>query len=130
MSIVKTLKEVSKGLLMTSESDYPFEVILWEGKAKEPLTVEKMLQVTNHSIDTSVEIVDLDYLFRNAAQEKEWHDEQQKATVKQFQLLLETLKNNLSDLQVYRVGTIEVDVYIVGKNESDLVGLSTKLIET
>jgi hypothetical protein len=130
MSIVKTLKEVSKGLLMTSESDYPFEVILWEGKAKEPLTVEKMLQVTNHSRDTSVEIVDLDYLFRNAAQEKEWHDEQQKATVKQFKLLLETLKNNLSDLQVYRVGTIEVDVYIVGKNESNLVGLSTKLIET
>jgi hypothetical protein len=116
---------------MMSESDYPFEVFLWEGQAQEELSPEKLLQLTEHSPELSVETVDLDYFFRNVAQEKDWHEESQKMMVKRFQALLETLRTNLSDIQVYRVGTVNIDVYIVGKTPSgDLAGLTTKLVET
>ncbi|RCJ36904.1 nuclease [Nostoc minutum NIES-26] len=129
--ITKKLKQASDGLLFMSESDYPFEVFFWSAQAKETLTDQKLLQLTGHSQDVLVETVDLDYLFRNSAQEKDWHDRQQKETVKKFQSLVETLKANLSDIQVYRVGTINIDVYIVGKTPSgDLAGLSTKVVET
>lgn len=131
MSIFETLKRGSEGLLMMSESDYPFEAFLWPGAAKEALTTAKLLQLTGHSQDSPVETVELDYFFRNSAQEKDWHDAQQKGTVKKFQLLVETLKANLSDIKVYRVGKISIDVYIVGKTKSDdLAGLSTKVVET
>jgi len=69
--------------------------------------------------------------FRNCAQEKEWQDEIQKQNVSKFQSLVKTLKDNLTDIKVYRIGTINIDVYIVGKTASgDLVGISTKVVET
>ncbi len=131
MTILEKLTQASTGLLMTSESDYPFETFVWSGQAKEALTTEKLLQLTNHPEDLPVETIELDYFFRNAAQEKEWHDEQQKENVKKFQSLIETLKANLNDLKVYRVGTSAIDVYIVGKTDGDdLAGVSTKVVET
>lgn len=126
--IVEKLKEASTGLLMMSESDYPFEVVQWEGAA--PVTQEKILQLTG-SQDLPVEVVDLDYLFRNCAFEQEWHNELQKKDVKKFQTLIQTLKDNLSDISVYRVGKINIDAYIIGQTkDGDLAGVTTKLVET
>ncbi|WP_414756609.1 nuclease A inhibitor family protein [Anabaena sp. CCY 9910] len=129
--ITENLKQASDGLLMMSESEYPFEVFFWNNQAQEPLTNQKLLELTGHPPETSVETVDLDYLFRNCAVEKEWHDEVQKQNVQKFQTLVKTLKDNLTDIKVYRLGTIDIDVYIVGKTPSgDLAGISTKVIET
>ncbi len=126
--IVEKLKEASTGLLMMSESDYPFEVVQWESAA--PATQEKILQLTG-SQDLPVEVVDLDYLFRNCAFEQEWHNELQKKDVKKFQTLIQTLKDNLSDISVYRVGKINIDAYIIGQTkDGDLTGVATKLVET
>ena len=126
--IVEKLKEASTGLLMMSESDYPFDVVQWEGAA--PATQEKILQLTG-SQDQPVEVVDLDYLFRNCAFEQEWHNELQKKDVKKFQRLVQTLKDNLSDISVYRVGQINIDAYIIGQTkDGDLAGVVTKLVET
>ncbi|MBD2123619.1 nuclease A inhibitor family protein, partial [Trichocoleus sp. FACHB-262] len=68
MSVVESLKKSSEGLLMTSESDCPFEVFLWEGQAQEPLTIEKLLRLTDHLQNSPAEIIELEYFFRNLAQ--------------------------------------------------------------
>ena len=126
--IVEKLKEASTGLLMMSESDYPFEVVQWEGAA--PATQEKILQLTG-SQDLPIEVVDLDYLFRNCAFEQEWHNELQKKDVKKFQKLIQMLKDNLTDICVYRVGQINIDAYIIGQTkDGHLAGVVTKLVET
>ncbi len=40
-------------------------------------------------------------------------------------LLVDTLKKNLSNVRVYRVANISIDIYIIGKIQSgDLVRLS------
>ncbi|MBD6618469.1 nuclease [Komarekiella sp. 'clone 1'] len=128
--ITEKLKQSCAGLLMMSESEYPFEVFLWTSQAN-GLTTQKLLQLTNHPQESPVEEVALDDLFRNCAYEKEWHDEQQKQNVKKFQTLVQTLKNNLNEIKVYRIGTINIDIYIIGKTSSgDLAGLSTKVVET
>jgi hypothetical protein len=128
MTIIETLLKATGGLLMPSESEYPFEAFRWLGENE--LTNQKLLELTSHPADSPVETVALDYLFRNVAYEKEWHDEVQKANVSKFQNLVSTLEKNLTDIKVYRVGTIDIDVYIVGKNEGELAGLSTKVVET
>ncbi|WP_181154305.1 MULTISPECIES: nuclease A inhibitor family protein [Nostoc cyanobionts] len=126
--IGEKLKEASSGLLMMSESDYPFEVVQWEGAA--PATQEKILQLTGSQY-LPVEVVDLDYLFRNCAFEQEWHNELQKKDVKKFQTLVQTLKDNLRNISVYRVGQINIDAYIIGETkDGDLAGVVTKLVET
>ncbi|QLE41162.1 nuclease [Nostoc sp. C052] len=129
--ITEKIKQASDGLLMMSESEYPFEVFLWSNQAQEPMTAQKLLQLTGHSPETSVEEVELDHIFRNCAVEKEWHNEIQKQNVQKYQSLIKTLKDSLTDIQVYRIGTISIDVYIVGKTSSeDLAGISTKVVET
>ncbi|WP_414756646.1 nuclease A inhibitor family protein [Anabaena sp. CCY 9910] len=129
--ITEKLKQATASLLMMSESEYPFEVFLWSNQVQEPLTNQKLIQLTGHSQDTSVEEVELDYLFRNCALEKEWHDEIQKQNVQKFQSLVKTLKDNLTNIHVYRVGTINIDIYIIGKTPSgDLAGITTKVVET
>jgi hypothetical protein len=45
--------------------------------------------------------------------------------------MVSVLKQNLSQLQVYRVGSIDIDAYIVGITPGGKwAGLSTKLVET
>ncbi|MCC5637525.1 nuclease A inhibitor family protein [Nostoc sp. CHAB 5844] len=130
-NLTQKLQQTSHGLLMMSESEYPFEVVFWPSQAQEPLTNEKLLQLTTHPPETPIETVELDYFFRNCAEEKEWHDEIQKQDVQKFQTLIKTLKDNLTDIKVYRLGTIDIDVYIIGKTSSgDLAGISTKVVET
>ncbi|MEH1969694.1 MULTISPECIES: nuclease A inhibitor family protein [unclassified Nostoc] len=128
--ITEKLKQSSADLLMMSESDYPFEVFLWTAQANN-LTTQELLRLTGYPQDSPVEEVTLDYFFRNCAYEQEWHDEQQKQNVKKFQTLVQTLKENLNEIKVYRIGTIDINVYITGRTPSgDIAGLSTKVVET
>jgi hypothetical protein len=128
-SITTQLKQASKGLFFLSETDAPFEVIHWSAQGE--LTPAKLLQLTNHPPDAPLKMLAVDDFFAIATQEEDWHDEEERETVQRFQNLVSVLKQNLSQLQVYRVGSIEIEVYIVGVTPSgDWTGLSTKLVET
>lgn len=124
------LTKASDGLLMPSESDAPFTPFHWTGAATRRLTIPRMLRLTGHAPDTPVEVVDLDWFFRNVAQHQPWHDPQQAADVRRFQRLERVLEQRLADVRVYRIGTIRIDAYIVGRCGDDLAGASTVLIET
>jgi hypothetical protein len=125
------LQQACDGLLLISESDYPFEVFLWEASGSMVITPETILQKTGHPVDTPAEVVDIESFFAVATTEQEWHNPEERETVKKFQMLVETLKSHLSDIQVYRLGERSIDVYIAGKtSEGDLAGLSTKVVET
>jgi len=90
-----------------------------------------LLQLTNHPPDTPVELRTVDEFFAHATAEEDWHDQDERETAKRFQNLVNFLKQNLSQLQVYRVGSVSIDAYIVGVTQSgDWTGLSTKLVET
>ena len=128
-SIATQLKQVSNGLFFLSETDAPFEVMNWQTQGE--LTPAKLLQLTDHLPDAPVKVVSVDDFFARATQEEDWHDQEERETVKRFQNLVSVLKQNLSQLQVYRVGSIDIDAYIVGMTPSgDWMGLSTELVET
>lgn len=128
-SISDRLQKASEGLLFLSETDAPFEVIHWPAQGE--LTQVKLLQLTEHLPDTPVKQQTIDDFFAIATQEEDWHDEEERETAKRFQHLVRVLKQNLLQLQVYRVGSVEIDVYIIGVTDGGgLAGLSTKLVET
>jgi hypothetical protein len=60
----------------------------------------------------------VDDFFVIATQEEDWHEEEKRETVKRFQNLVSVLKQKLSQLQVYRVGSTDIDAYIVGVGNS------------
>jgi len=128
-SIATQLSSAAQGLLFLSETDAPFEVINWQTQGK--LTPAILLQLTEHPPDAPVEVVSVDQFFAIATAEEDWHDEEERETVQRFQKLVSTLKQNLLQLQVYRVGDRSIDVYIVGVTDGgDWAGLATKLVET
>lgn len=127
--LIDRLRQLSKGLLWMSESDYPFETIYWKNQGN--LTKKKLLQLSGHDLNTLVEVEQLDRFFVLAIKEQDWHEQEKKAEVKRYRVLLDFLKNYLRDIKVYRVGEVEIDIYIVGRtNSRNLAGLSTKAIET
>jgi hypothetical protein len=126
--IIQELQQAAHGLLFMSESEYPCEVCLWSDAEATPETI---VQLTNHSQDTPVEVEEVDDFFHVATTPQDWHEEAEKETVQKFQKLVQVIKANLNNIKVYRLGEIEIDVYIIGKTPTgDLAGISTKVVET
>lgn len=112
--ILADLKMATAGLLVMSESDYPFEMIRWNGQIQ--ITPEYLRSISDRPEGSTIEEIDLDTFF-NASE--------------MFRNVLAVLKNNLGDLRVYKVGAINIPVYIIGRSaEGNWLGLSTRLIQT
>ncbi|MBD2068014.1 nuclease A inhibitor family protein [Leptolyngbya sp. FACHB-671] len=130
-TLLEQLKQLTDGLYWMSESDYPFEVFRWEDKAQAQLDTEAVLRRTGHSTHTPVTVVDLDKFFHRATQEEKWHSDEEREDIRRYRELLEMLKQYFSDIQVYRIGEVKIDVYVVGRSPAgNLVGLSTQVVET
>ena len=123
------LKEATRGLLFMSESDYPFEVIRWEGAQE--LTPDYLRKASAQDAAAPVEVRTLTDFFRNAACEQEWKGEAELALAKRYQALMRLLEENLKDVKVYRIGVVNIGVYVLGSsNEGNWIGVSTRVVET
>lgn len=123
------LKEATKDLMFMSESDYPFEVFRWD-KARE-VSPDVLRKEAGKGADDPVEEKSVDEFFKQAASMQDWHGNDEKVTAQKYQALVKLLKERLTDLKVYRVGSVNIAVFIVGKDEEgDWVGLSTQVVET
>ncbi len=69
---------------------------------------------------------------KTQATAQEWHSDEDLDIVEKFQELAFTMRKNLNKIQVFLVGNIEIDAYIVGITIDKLhwAGLKTKVIET
>lgn len=126
---INAIQQASQGLLMMSESDYPFQTFHW---IDAPASIEnKLLQETGHDANTLIETTTLDHFFRNMTSAGDRADARQQETAARFTLLKNTLLQKLSGIVVYRIGTIQVDAFILGKlADGSYAGLRTRLVET
>jgi hypothetical protein len=112
--VLEELKNASYGLLVMSESDYPFELIKWNGET--PITAEYLCSVSDRPEGTPIEETDT----------KRFLGENER-----FRKLQAVIESNLADVKVYRIGAIDIPVYIVGRSpEGNWLGVSTRLIQT
>jgi hypothetical protein len=128
--LITRLKDATTGLLWMSEIDSPLEVIHWSPSVLE-LTQERLLKLTHHPLTTPVKRVAVDTFFAGATEEQDWFGEEERAIAERYRNLVAILKHSLSNLQVYRVGEVNIDLYILGQTKSgDWVGLATQSVET
>ena len=121
------IQQAADGLIFMSESDYPLEVVQLPAATD---TIEEQLQVLTQK-QGPLEQQSLEYFFRNAVKEYPEASATQKQTAQRFQHLKELLQTTLPDVQVYRLGEVQVDAFIVGRlPDGSYGGLRTKLIET
>jgi Nuclease A inhibitor-like protein len=126
--ICDRLRQATVDLSWMSESDYPFEVVTWErGIELKPTAL--FPEVTSDEV--AVETVTLTDLFAPAIAIEDWYEAEELAQVDRYKELLHAIESNLTDVRVFRVGEINITIYVVGKTtDGDLVGLKTQAVET
>ena len=126
--LIDRLSQAAEGLLWLSESDYPFETV---GIENVDNIKSKLLELTKCNSETTIEVKELDEFFDRVTEEKDWYNSEEMAECKRYQALVNLLETHLSDIKVYRIGSCEIKVYILGKTESGAIaGLSTISVET
>jgi hypothetical protein len=124
--ITDRLTEIADGLLFPSESDYPLEPFVWESATISP---EKILLRSQKTADTAIESVALEDFFAPVTTDEDWFEDEDREIAQRFRDL-QTAIATMENVQVFRLGKIEIDVYIVGAIGADIVGLKTTVIET
>lgn len=126
MSTQSNLEQAANGLLMMSESDYPFEYFATDDTE---INEALLLKLAGKPQGTLIEKTTIEQLFRNMADPNS--PSVKPETSARFREFMESLKNELTDITVYRVGEIQIHVFIIGINlQGTLSGMRTLLIET
>lgn len=128
--LVTLLQGLVEGLTWMSETDAPLHVLYWDNSMVLESN-EQLLQHMQHPRTAVVGVGEVDQFFEPAVAEQDWFGEEEKETAARYRSLLSVLKQHLSHLKVYRVGEVEIDVYVLGRTEADsVVGIATQIVET
>lgn len=126
--LLDELREATRGLMHMSESDYPYEVFDWG--ASEP-TPEFLRGLDGAAADAPVETRTPAQFFRAATSEPDWKSSEELVVARKFKALVRLLEENLTDLKVYLVGTVNMPVYVAGRSAGgSWLGVSTRVVET
>jgi len=127
--ILHELKNAAEDLLFLSEADYPFDVVFWSGQAK--LNHEFICVQAGKPPQSPVTEQNVDDFFRNAISEPDWKKGERLNIARRYQALVHLLKSELADIRAYRIGRVDITVFVIGKSpQGNWIGLSTKVIET
>ncbi len=153
--LIEELEQLTTGLLWLSESDYPWQIVSWENQpenqstagdssedfreesAKLDAQIRTQLVAINPDIvnpvqeSTQIEGQELDEFFQEVVTSKDWYGEEELAECQRYQDLVGFLKNSLSEVKVYRLGEVELKVYILGQTPNgNILGIETISVET
>jgi hypothetical protein len=127
--LAEELKRATEGLLFMSETDAPLEVVRLG--AEPALNQQALMELAQAPAGTPVKQETADYFFRVAVSEPDWKTKEEIAVARRYQSLLRLLKENLTELSVYRIGSRRISVFILGKSaEGNWLGLRTRVVET
>jgi len=117
--LLNLLQKACEGLLFRSESDAELEPFVWTDGAE--MTTDRLLELAGIEPETPVKTMELAGFFRAVS----------KAHRPQFDALAKLLKEQLSGVKVYKIGEVEMDVYIIGKTaDGNWAGVKTAVVET
>jgi hypothetical protein len=129
METVDRLRQATTDLLWVSESEYPLEVINWGQNVE--ISIASIIDRQHIDPDCLIEQLSLVDLLSPAMAIEDWYESAELAIVEKFQQLQQAIESSLSDVTVFRVGEIEVEIYILGKsNTGDTIAIVTKSVET
>lgn len=125
----ENLEKSCKKLVYMSETDADFTVFV--GNEAEAVTKEEILKQTKSSPNTLIEEKSFDEFFLRLTEIQDWFAAEQKQMAEKFSTLEKLLRENLISKKVFRIGKIQIDIYVVGLDaENKLVGVKTKAVET
>lgn len=123
------LEQAVAGLLYPSETDAPIEVFAWRDQT--PFSQQALLASSGHDEKTALKTIDLERFFAPVTTPQAWHGPEEQERTKRFTALRDLLKSELEEITVYRVGSVNIDVYVVGHTaDGTYMGIKTRVVET
>lgn len=131
----KSLKDeiisLSSDLMYPSESDEKIEYYEMEVSTDERLSLANFRMYNGIRPEIEIEEMDFELFFKPLIKMEDWFGEDEKKWAEDSLKLKQLMSDRLKDIQILKVGKIEIEVYLFGKSEEcKWEGIKTKLIET
>ena len=131
ISLKEEIISLSSDLMYPSESDEKMEYFEMEVSTDEKLSLANFRMYNGIRPEIEMEEMAYEKFFAPLIKTEDWFGDDEKKWVDDSQKLKQLLSEKLKDVQIYKVGKIEIDVYLFGKSEEcKWEGIKTKLIET
>lgn len=128
-SLAKRIKKITGNLYYISETDA--EILPFKGEKAEAANKETLLAQICADRDAPVEERNFEDFFSPLTEIQDWFGAEEKKSARKFLELKDLLQKELKDMKVFKVGNIELDVYVVGlDSENILSGIKTQAVET
>jgi hypothetical protein len=125
------LEEACEDLVYSSESDRPFDFFSVPFEAGPAPSIDEFRALMGIDEKTRVETRSLSRFFAAHTDTSDPYDTRAQAIRPRYEALIRVLHSRLDGVQVFRVGKISIDCYIVGGDRAgNLSGLHTVAVET
>jgi nuclease A inhibitor-like protein len=123
------IAKAADGLLFSSEADYPLEPFEWTDTA--PFSPDTLYKLTTLPPSTPVTKEDITDFFAPMLDPASGDTPEARKRRTRTRKLVRLLRQNLSDLAVYKLGSVEMPIFIVGRlANGTIAGLRTTVVET
>ena len=128
-AFAEQIKKAARDLYYISETDA--EISPFVGEKAECVTREAVLKQVCAERDTPIEERDFEEFFARLTAHQDWFGDEEIETAGKFSKLKELLETNLREIKVFKLGKIQIDIYVVGlDSENRLMGIKTEAVET
>lgn len=123
------IKQAVRGLFYVSETDA--EILPFIGSQAETVSVDLLLSQIGNTANAPVAEENFAGFFARLTEIQDWFGDEEKETAKKFVSLKDLLEKNLRDLKIFKIGKIQLDIYVVGLDaENNFLGFQTRAVET
>ena len=131
ISLKEQIETLTADLMYPSESDEKIGYFEIEHSTNEKLAMIDFRMYNGIKSETVITEIFFDDFFKPLIKTEDWFGDDEKKWSEDSLKLKNLLSEKARDFQGFKVGSIEIDVFVFGKaEECKWVGLKTKVVET
>lgn len=117
-------------LLYPSDSDEPIDFFCYTYLGGTPLTTQSLQLLFGLEFDSYVRERDPSVFWSLVTTMQDWYTEEEQERTHRFSAIKEMMEANLSHIQYFEVGDIEVGLYVMGQAQNQIIGIKTMAVRT
>lgn len=131
ISLKEQITTLSSALLYPSESDEPITYFEMDLSTQEPIGIANFKMFNGIAPEIASTEIAFEAFFKPLIEVQDWFGEDEKKWAADALSLKNLLLEKLTDMQLFKIGTIEISIFLFGKSEDHhWEGITTKVIET
>lgn len=125
------LKQATTELYWVSETDASIDPVWFDDWQPDTLTADGLRDKLGVLDNTAIDVQPLDAATEPMTTPQPWHTEAEVQEVERFRDLVQLLHDSFRDVRAYFIGTVEVEVYVLGIAPAGWVGgVRSNLVRT